>query len=109
MNEENKSIEEEEQELDAQLKKQAADKRNAEQLKKKNQPKPKVYYDLKIESMIPATLHFRILAETPEQAVELLKNHQPVGVKHKLAGRKDSKITVYDSGSSIVRFFKRLF
>lgn len=68
----------------------------------------KKYYDVKVEAMLPATLTYKVLAETPEQAVELIKNKQPNSVHHKLAGRKESKATVYESGSSVIRFIKRL-
>lgn len=70
--------------------------------------KPKFYYDVKVETMLPATLTFRILAETPEQAAELIRGQNPVGVKHRLIGRKDSKLSVYDAGSTMLRWMKNL-
>jgi hypothetical protein len=75
----------------------------------KNQVINKKYYDVKVEAMIPATLTYRVLAETPEQAAELYKFQQPVGVKHKLAGRKESKLSVYEAYSSIIKFIRKLF
>lgn len=77
-------------------------------LKKSLLPKPKYYYDVKVETMLPATLTWRILAETPEQAAEMIKNMQPTGVKHRLLGRKDIKLLVYDAGSSFIKFIKNL-
>lgn len=70
--------------------------------------KPKIYYDVKIETMLPATITFKVLAEDPEQAILLTKHMAPSGVQHKLAGRKDKKVTVYNMGSSMVRLVKRL-
>lgn len=72
-------------------------------------PKPKFYYDVKIECMLPATLTYRVLAETPEQAAELIKNLSPNSVKHKLIGRKETKLSVYDAGSNLMKFMKNLF
>jgi hypothetical protein len=77
---------------------------------KKDIPKviQKKYFDVKIETMLPATLTFRVLAEDAEQAVDLIKNMSPTGVQHKLIGRKDKKITVYDAGSTFIKFVKRI-
>lgn len=72
-------------------------------------PKPKYYYDVKVECMLPATLTYRVLAETPEQAAEMIKGLQPNSVKHKLIGRKELKLMVYDAGSSFMKLMKNLF
>lgn len=65
-------------------------------------------YDVKVEVMLPATLTYKVLAETPQQAADLIKNKQPNAVKHRLIGRKEQKLTVYDSGSVLIRFVKNL-
>jgi hypothetical protein len=83
------------------MKKEATDK-------KKNEPKPKFYYDVKVETMLPATLIYRVFAETPEQAAELIKNASPTGIKHKLPGKKDIKLSVYRAGCSVIEFMKNL-
>lgn len=70
--------------------------------------KPKFYYDVKVECMLPATLTFRILAEDAQQAAELIKGQNPTGVKHRLIGRKDIKLSVYDAGSTMLRWMKNL-
>jgi len=70
--------------------------------------KDKSYYDVRVESMIPATLTFRVLAEDPEEAAELIKGTNPIAVKHRLIGRKDHKLSVYDAGSSILRWARNL-
>jgi len=75
---------------------------------KKELPKPQLYYDVKIETMLPAVLHYRILAETPEQAADKIKNIAPNAIKHKLIGRRDIKLTVYDAGCTVIRFIKNL-
>ena len=70
--------------------------------------KDKRYYDVKIECMLPATLTFRVLAEDAEQAAGLIKGMSPIGVKHRLIGRKDLKLTVYEAGSSMIKWMKNL-
>src|SRR5271166_2445015 len=69
---------------------------------------PKYYYDIRVETMLPATLTFRALAETPEQAAAMIKNMSPVAIKHKLAGKKDIKLTVYAAGSSMLLWARNL-
>jgi hypothetical protein len=70
--------------------------------------KPKLYYDVKVESMIPATLTFRVLAEDAEQAAGLIRGMNPINVRHRLIGRRDSKLSVYDAGSTMLRWMKNL-
>ena len=77
-------------------------------LEKKAQIKQKTYFDVKIECMLPATLTYRVLAEDAQQAVELIKGTQPNSVQHRLIGRKELKLTVYDAGSTIIKWMKRL-
>lgn len=73
------------------------------------QPITKRYFDIRVECTLPATITYRVLAETPEQAAALIKGTQPSSVKHKLALRRETKITVYESGSTIIRLIKNLF
>jgi hypothetical protein len=68
----------------------------------------KKYFDVKVETMLPATVTYRVLAEDAQQACELLKNATPIQVKYKLGGKKDIKLVVYDAGSTMIRFIKRL-
>ncbi len=72
------------------------------------QPKPKYYYDVKVECMLPAVITYKVLAEDPNQAVEMIRGKQPNQVQHKLIGRKELVLRVYDAGSSMMRFMKRL-
>lgn len=84
-------------------------------------PKPKVtvklqshpfkeqhYYDVKVECMLPAVVTYRVLAEDPMQAADKIKGMSPNGVKHRLIGKKDLKLTVYDAGGSMIRWAKNL-
>lgn len=70
--------------------------------------KDKFYYDVKVECMLPATVTYRVLAENPVQAAELIKGMSPVGVKHRLVGKKDIKLSVYKAGSSMLEWMKNL-
>ena len=70
--------------------------------------KPKLYYDVKVECMLPATLTYRVLAEDAHQASELIKGRSPNSVQHRLIGRKELTLRVYDSGSTVMRFMKKL-
>jgi len=76
--------------------------------KDKNQPPPKYYYDVKVECMLPAVITYKVLAETPQQASELIKGKSPTSVQHKLIGRRELLLKVYDAGSSMMRFMKKL-
>lgn len=98
---------EEEQKLKAEAAKRRA---KEEELKKEAQKKvkPKVYFDVKVECMLPAVLTYRVLAEDAQQAAELIKGKQPNAVQHKLVGRKELHLKVYDAGSTMMKFMKRL-
>lgn len=74
----------------------------------KETQKEKHYFDVKVECMLPATLTYRILAEDAEEASNLIRGRHPNSVHHKLIGRKEIKLTVYDAGSTMIKFIKRL-
>jgi hypothetical protein len=68
----------------------------------------KQYFTVKVECTLPATLSYRILAETPEQAMELIKNVQPINVQYRLQGKKGIKATVYNMGTSMIRLIQNM-
>lgn len=70
--------------------------------------KAKYYYDVKVECTLPATITFRVLAETPQEAADLIRGAAPVSVVPRLVGRKDHKLSVYDAGSTMLRWMKNL-
>jgi len=70
--------------------------------------KPKFYYDVKVECMLPAVLTYRVLAEDPQQAAELIKGKTPNSVQHKLLGRRELILKVYDASGCMIRFVKKL-
>lgn len=71
------------------------------------QPQPKLF-DIRVETMLPATLTYRILALSPEEALEKIKQSSPNNIKHRLAGKRDIKAVIYDAGTSIIRWTKNL-
>lgn len=91
-----------------QAKKERAERLKKEAEAKKKLPPPKFYFDVKVECMLPATIMYRVHAETPEKAAEMIKGLSPTSVKHKLIGRKELKMMVYDAGCSMIRFVKNL-
>ena len=68
----------------------------------------KKYYDVKVEVMLPATLTYRVLAEDADEAARLIKTTVPTGIKHRLIGRRELKLMVYDAGSTILRLLRNL-
>jgi hypothetical protein len=88
----------------------AAKKKKDEELKKQaaKQPPPLYYFDVKVETMLPATLTYRVLAEDAVQAADKIAHVQPNSVKHRLIGRRDQKLTVYDAGTTMIKWMKRL-
>jgi hypothetical protein len=90
--------------------KEESDKKPVHKKEIETQPKvkDKHYYEIRVESLLPATITYRVLAEDPEQALELMRGQTPIGVKHRLHGKKDNKLTVRKSGSSMVELTKNL-
>ena len=80
------------------LEKEAADK------------KPKVkqmkYFDIKVETVCPTMITYRVYAETEVEALELIKTTAPISIKPDINKRKQLKAKVYDSGGSIIRYTK---
>lgn len=70
--------------------------------------KQRRYYDIKVDVLLPALLTYRVLAETPEEAYEKIKNSHPITVNYKLREKKDIKAIVYEMGSSIIKLIKNI-
>ena len=52
-------------------------------------PIVKKYFDVRIETWLPATLLFRVLAENPEDVIQIIKGLKPNSIQYNLIGRKD--------------------
>lgn len=56
--------------------------------------------------MLPATITYRVLAESPEEALDLIKKKDPTSVRYILNKKRDLKALVYDAGTTLMRFTK---
>lgn len=69
--------------------------------------KEKKWYDVKLEVLMPATVVYRVLAENEESALDEIKvSTIPTSVKYQLLKKKNIKATIYDAGSSMIRYIK---
>ncbi len=72
----------------------------------------KSYFTVKMETISPVILTYRIYAESPEEAVQIAlkqSGQQMISPPQIIWGRlKHIKATVYASGSSLVKYVKNL-
>lgn len=77
------------------------------ELKDKKKPKP-TYFTIEIEAMIPATLKYKILAESPEEALSNLNKAQLIqSPKLNINGMKKIGARVFNFGTQILKYSKR--
>ena len=67
----------------------------------------KVYFDIVLEAMVPCQIKYRVLAESPELALEEMKRMDPNFVKPLVNQKRNRVATVYKGGSSVIEFIKR--
>lgn len=68
----------------------------------------KQYYTVEVEALVPAIIRYRILAETPEKAVEELDKTPPLDrPKLKLAKMRKQVARVYLWGTNMLHYVKR--
>jgi hypothetical protein len=67
----------------------------------------KVYFDVVLDALVPCQIKYRVLAESPEDALEEIKRASPMGVKPILNMKKNRVATIYKGGSSLIEFIKR--
>lgn len=76
------------------------------------QVKTKQYYTVKVEANTPVLLTYRVYAEDPEQAIELVQRNPLSNLseapKPLLARMRKLKATVYSAGNSLIQFTKKL-
>lgn len=85
----------------------AAEKKKREEEEKKSKPLPqKKYYDIRLEALVPCTLTYRVFAYDEHSALEEIARKTPANVKPNVSLKRDIKATVYDAGTSIIRFAK---
>lgn len=68
----------------------------------------KELYEVKLEAMVPAVITYVILADSPEEAIKLIKKHAPNNISYKLNNKKDIKYMVYNAGTVLLRFIKNV-
>lgn len=68
----------------------------------------KKYYSIQIEANVPAILHYKVFANSPEEAEILIKNKQPSKIEYKLNKRKNILLKIYKFGTCILHKVKSL-
>jgi hypothetical protein len=85
----------------------AEEKTSKQKEKKLPIPIVKQYYTITLEVTAPITLSYRVLADDPEQALELIKNASlSASPKPHLHKMKKHKATVHMSGTSTIKLTK---
>jgi hypothetical protein len=69
------------------------------------QPEKK-YFTVKMETLVPCVITYRIYAKTEEDAIAMTKKATPTSVRPNISLKRVLKATVYDAGSSIVKLVK---
>jgi hypothetical protein len=73
----------------------------------KQPQKEKRYFDIKLECTAPVTISYRILAETPEEALSLIDRHSPISIKPpQLHQKRKLKATIYEAGSLMIKLIR---
>lgn len=72
----------------------------------KKQPQQKKYFDVKVETLVPATITYRVFAENETEALKQIDKTNPTGFKPRLAQKKLLKAAVYDAGSLMIKLTK---
>ena len=75
----------------------------------KIEQKKYIWYDVKLECMLPATLIYRVYSEDkkPELAIDLAKRQMPNSVKYRIPEKRDIKYYVYLAGTSLLKYVLR--
>lgn len=66
------------------------------------------YYDVRVESTVPAIVHYRILAKSPEHAESLVRYKNPNHIEYKFNKRKNLFMRIYDAGTLLMHIAKSL-
>jgi len=74
----------------------------------KEKKKEKKYFDIKVVCNVPAIIHYVILADDADQALKEIKMAKPRTIKYDFEKRIESKATVYDYMTTIIKLVKRV-
>lgn len=75
-------------------------------MNKKDTPKQKQYFEIKLEALVPTILIYRIYADDEQDAIAQMNKKSPMSVRPNIIQKRDIKATVYDAGSSMIKFIK---
>ncbi len=81
-------------------------KKEAEEKKKKAEEKH--WFEVRVETNVPATVYYKILAKDAEEAASLVKNSPIQRVEYKIRLKRDIKLSVYEVGMLIIKYMKQL-
>jgi hypothetical protein len=73
---------------------------------KKENPKVKKYFDIKLECLVPTVIVYRVLAEDENEALAEFNKKAPIKVNPDIRRKRPIKATVYDGGCTTVRATK---
>jgi hypothetical protein len=70
----------------------------------------KKYYSVKVDSLVPTTLEYKVLADDPEDAINEAKKrvHKPDNIQYRLPERKDKQVSVYTWGTFMLHIKRTL-
>ena len=79
----------------------------AEKKKKPLPPtKEKKWFDIRLECMVPCTVQYRIFADDEQDALQQMDKKTPSSIKPNIFRKKNIKATIYDAGSSLIKYMK---
>lgn len=75
--------------------------------KSENKVEAKKYYTVEIEALVPTIIKYRVLADSPEQAVDLVDKSPIIQAPiTRVSLGKKIKAKVYDFGTLLLKFTK---
>jgi hypothetical protein len=66
------------------------------------------WFDVKIDSVVQCVQTYRVQATTPEEALTKTKTAQARSTQYKLHTKKNTKATITNAGTTLVRLIKNL-
>jgi hypothetical protein len=63
-------------------------------------------YTIIVECLVPTVLKFQVEAESPEEALDIIKRKNPNNIDSKVHSRINTKQTVFNQNTSNVRLVK---
>lgn len=64
------------------------------------------YFDVRVEAMVPAIIHYRVYASSPEEAAKKIERASVNSIQYKIANRKNIKLLVFEAGQTMLKFMK---